>query len=105
MAVGASKAALETLVRYLGTELASDGITVNAVSPGLVETGALDHFSTYVEEGQDIIEEVVGKTPVGRLCTPDDVASLVCFLCSSQAKMLCGQTIVIDGGYSLQARA
>lgn len=103
--VGASKAALESLVRYLGAELAPLGITVNAVSPGLVETEALQHFSAVREEGKSLIDDVVSRTPVGRLCTPEDVADLVIFLCTSRARLICGQTIIMDGGYSLFARA
>ena len=100
--VGASKAAIETLVRYLGVELAPKNIVVNAISPGLVETDALKHFSTFDEASQEKIERAAQSTPAGRLCTPADVAGLVSFLCTSQAKMICGQTIVMDGGYSLR---
>lgn len=100
--VGASKAALETLVRYLGVELASRKIVVNAVSPGLVDTDALRHFASFEEYGQEVINEVGENTPAGRLITAEDVADVVCYLASSQAKMICGQTIVLDGGYSLQ---
>ncbi len=103
VAVGASKAALETLVRYLGVELAGKKIVVNAVSPGLVDTDALRHFASFEEYGQEVIKEVDANTPAGRLVTRDDVADIVCFLASSQAKMICGQTIVLDGGYSLRA--
>lgn len=99
--VGASKAAIEALVRYLGAELAPRNIVVNAVSPGLVVTDALRHFSVFAEDGQETIEEAAHRTPVGRLCTPEDVAELVGFLCSPQAAMICGQTIIIDGGFSL----
>lgn len=102
--VGASKAALESLVRYLAVELAPNNIRVNAVSPGLVMTDALKHFSLFEEAGQTLMDDVISKTPTGRLCQPEDVADLVCFLCSSQAAMICGQTIILDGGYSLQAR-
>ena len=102
--VGASKAALESLVRYLAVELASKNIIVNAVSPGLVETDALQHFSLFDEAGKELMDEVAAKTPAGRLCQPEDVADLVCFLSAPQANMICGQTIVLDGGYSLQAR-
>ena len=101
--VGASKAALETLVRYLGVELADKKIIVNAVSPGLVDTDALRHFASFEEYGQAVIKEVDSNTPAGRLVTTEDVADVVCFLASSQAKMICGQTIVLDGGYSLRA--
>ncbi len=101
--VGASKAALETLIRYLGVELASENIVVNAVSPGLVETDALRYFSTFDEGQGDLIDEVAADTPAGRLVSTDDIADVVCFLASPKAKMICGQTLVIDGGYSLKA--
>ena len=101
--VGASKAALETLVRYLGVELADKKIIVNAVSPGLIDTDALRHFASFEEYGQAVIDEVDNNTPAGRLVTTEDVADVVCFLASPQAKMICGQTIVLDGGYSLRA--
>jgi enoyl-[acyl-carrier protein] reductase III len=94
--VGVSKAALETLVRYLAVELAPRGIRVNAVSAGVVETGALEHFPN-----RDAMLEMGIRNPVGRLVTPEDVAGVVTFLCSPEADMIRGQTIVIDGGWSL----
>jgi len=100
--VGASKAAIEALVRYLGVEFAPRNIVVNAVSPGLVVTDALHHFSVFAEEGPDAIQEAVRRTPAGRLCSPEDVAGLVGFLCSPEAAMICGQTITIDGGFALK---
>jgi enoyl-[acyl-carrier protein] reductase III len=99
--VGASKAAIESLVRYLGVELAPKNITVNAVSPGLVETDALRHFSVFDEDGQAKIDRATGLTPSGRLWSVEDVAELGSFLCSPHATMICGQTITIDGGFSL----
>lgn len=102
--VGASKAALEALVRYLGVELAPQNIRVNAVAPGMVLTEALEHFATFRDGGESLIEEVRASTPAGRLCTPTDVADLVTFLCTPAAAMLCGQTLTLDGGYSLLAR-
>lgn len=102
--VGASKSAIESLVRYLGVELSPHGISVNAISPGMVKTGALDHFDIYAQEGQKLLDEAVRRTPVGRLCTPEDVADLVCFLCSPKASMICGQTIIMDGGYSIYVK-
>jgi enoyl-[acyl-carrier protein] reductase III len=96
--VGVSKAALEALVRYLAVELAPRGIRVNAVSAGVVETGALEHFpnrEAMLASGAD--------NPAGRLVTPDDVAGVVSFLCSPDAEMIRGQTLVIDGGWSLPA--
>lgn len=102
--VGTSKAALEALVRYLGVELAPQNIRVNAVAPGMVLTGALEHFSTFRDGGDSLVTEVVSATPAGRLCTAQDIAEVVTFLCTPGAAMICGQTIVVDGGYSLLAR-
>jgi enoyl-[acyl-carrier protein] reductase III len=103
--VGASKAALEALVRYLGAELRPHSIRVNAISPGLVLTDALSHFASLrQEEGSQLIEEAIARTPAGRLCTAEDVAGLTTFLCTPAAEMICGQTIILDGGYSLLAR-
>lgn len=99
--VGASKAAIEALVRYLGVELAPLGVRVNAVSPGVTDTEALLRFPEFAERGQTLLDEIEEKTPVGRLCKPEDVAEFVCFLCTPAAEMLCGQTILLDGGYSL----
>ena len=93
--VGTSKAALESLVRYLGVELAPR-IRVNAVSGGVVETGALEHFPNREE-----MLRAGAANPVGRLVTPDDIAGAVAFLCSPDADMIRGQTIVVDGGFSL----
>ena len=97
--VGTSKAALEALVRYLAVELAPRGIRVNAVSAGVVETGALEHFPN-----REAMLELGADNPAGRLVTPEDVAGAVAFLCSDDAAMIRGQTVVIDGGWSLLAR-
>ena len=102
VAVGTSKAAIEALVRYLGVELAEDNINVNGISPGLVLTDAIKHFETFQEDEDAFVEEIRAKTPNGRLCTPEDVAQFVSFLCSPAAQMICGQTIIMDGGYSLK---
>lgn len=99
--VGASKAALEALTRYLAVELAPKGIVVNAVSPGVVVTGALEHFAATRDD--QILKEITAATPAGRLVTPEDVAALVAFLCSTEAEMICGQVLLIDGGYTLPA--
>jgi enoyl-[acyl-carrier protein] reductase III len=97
--VGVSKAALEALVRYLAVELASQGIRVNAVSAGLVETGALEYFNNR----DQMLEYYKRRTPAGRLVAPRDVADAVCFLASPEAEMIRGQTLVVDGGYSVLA--
>ncbi len=100
IAVGASKAALESLTRYLAVELAPMNIAVNAVSPGVVETKALQHFSQLSNDM--IIRRIARSTPAGRIATPQDIAHAVAFLCSEEAAMIRGQVIVVDGGFSLQ---
>ena len=103
VAVGASKAALESLTRYLAAELAPKNIVVNAVSPGLVLTDAITHFDAiHTEAG--IIEKAIADTPAGRLVTPEDVADVVGFLCSPAASMIRGQVVVVDGGYLLAGK-
>ena len=99
IAVGASKAALESLTRYLAVELAPKNIVVNAVSPGMVMTDALKHFSVLGDP--QVIERNVENTPAGRMVTPEDVAELVAFLCSPAAFLIRGQVITIDGGFTL----
>lgn len=98
-AVGASKAALESLVRHLAVELGPLGITVNTISAGAVDTEALKKFPNRNE----ILETALSRTPLGRLTTPEDVADVSLFLSSDQARMIHGQTIVVDGGYSIRA--
>jgi enoyl-[acyl-carrier protein] reductase III len=97
--VGASKAALEAIVRYLAVELAPRGIRVNAVSAGVVETDALDHFPNR----EQMLTSSLERTPAGRLVEPEDVARAVTFLSSPEAEMVRGQTLVVDGGFSLLA--
>ena len=97
--VGTSKAALESVVRYLEVELAPKGIRVNTVSAGVVETEALDFFPNKDE----MVRAGRERTPAGRLVEPEDVAAAVAFLCSPDAEMVRGQTLVVDGGYSLLA--
>jgi enoyl-[acyl-carrier protein] reductase III len=96
--VGVSKAALEALVRYLAVELAPRGIRVNAVSGGVVDTDALDHFPNR----EQMLSWGTERTPAGRLVEPGDIADAVAFLCSPEAEMIRGQTLVVDGGFSLR---
>lgn len=94
--VGVSKAALEALTRYLAIELASKDICVNAVAASAVETEALKF---YIKEG--LMKDSRQATPAGRMVVPEDVAKVVAFLCSEEAFMIRGQTIIIDGGTSV----
>ncbi len=95
--VGASKAALESIVRHLAVELAPKNIRVNAISAGVVDTDALKHFPNR----EEILKESLKRTPAGRLTTPEDVADVAIFLCSDLAEMIQGQTIIVDRGYSI----
>jgi len=98
-AVGASKAALESLVRHLAVELGPRGLTVNTISAGAVDTEALKKFPNR----QQILDVARERTPLGRLVTPEDVADTAIFLASDMAGMIHGQTVVVDGGYAIRA--
>jgi enoyl-[acyl-carrier protein] reductase III len=99
-AVGVSKAAIEAVTRYLAVELGAKGIAVNTVSAGYVMTDAIDAFPD--ELG---VKEIASRpTPAGRVITPDDVSKVVAMLCGSDAEMIRGQVIVVDGGETLRQR-
>jgi enoyl-[acyl-carrier protein] reductase III len=95
--VGASKAALESLVRTLAVELGPQHIRVNAVSAGLVDTEAL----AALPERATLLAEFARRSPAGRILTAEEVANVVYLLCLPEADMINGQTIVVDGGYSV----
>lgn len=97
-AVGVSKAAIEAVTRYLAVELGPKGIAVNTVSPGFVMTEALNAFPDQLG-----IRDIASRpTPAGRAITPEDVSNVVAMLCSSDAEMIRGQVIVVDGGETLR---
>jgi NAD(P)-dependent dehydrogenase (short-subunit alcohol dehydrogenase family) len=100
VAMGAAKAATESLVRYFAFALAKRGITVNAVSPGFVDDSVLKSLP---EVAQKMISDwaVSGWTPMGRLGTPADIGNVVALLCSEEASWITGQTIYADGGSSI----
>jgi len=95
--MGAAKAALEALTRYLAVEYAPLGISVNAVSGGAVLTESWKQLA----EAAAALDDIRRRTPAGRMVTPDDIADAVLFLCSPQAAMIRGQVLVVDGGYTL----
>jgi enoyl-[acyl-carrier protein] reductase III len=91
-----TKGALDTLTRYLAVELAPKGIRVNAVCPSWVEETA----------GVTVLPSAYGEsirrlTPAGRVVTPEDVATVVAWLCGPESAMVVGQSIVIDGGLTI----
>jgi 3-oxoacyl-[acyl-carrier protein] reductase len=88
----ASKAGLIGLTKTLARELASRGITVNAVAPGLIETD----MTTVLSE--EIRAAILQKVPLGKLGDPDDIAGAVAYLASPEAKYITGQVLTVDGG-------
>jgi enoyl-[acyl-carrier protein] reductase III len=95
--IGASKAALESLVRSLAQELGPRGIRVNAVSAGVVETDALSHFPNR----EELLASFRARTPAGPVLTPEDVAGAVYLLCLPEAAMINGHTLFVDGGFAI----
>ena len=92
----ASKAALEGLTRASAVELGPSNVNVNAVAPGFIRTERLDRLP------RDLIERTRKRSVLGRLAEPEDIAHVVSFLCSDAAQHITGQTIVVDGGLSLE---
>lgn len=97
--IGIAKSALESITRGLAAELAPRGILVNGIHAGVIDTKSLRSLPI-VEE---LIQKSMSGTPMGRLTTPEDVADAAAFLASDQSKMICGQFIVVDGGYEIMA--
>ena len=107
VAMGAAKAALDSLVRYFAVALAPRGITVNAISPGgvfgppnVVEGGVLRVLPPEIQEAIRAWHEG-GWTPMGRLGTPEDIGNAVMLLCMDEASFITGQILHVDGGGSL----
>lgn len=89
----ASKAGLNGFVRAAALELASAGITVNGVEPGMIETAATGNLG-----GETLSSELIRGIPLGRLGRPQDIANAMLFLASDAAAYITGQTLVVDGG-------
>jgi NAD(P)-dependent dehydrogenase (short-subunit alcohol dehydrogenase family) len=100
VAMGAAKAAMESLVRYFAVALAKRGITVNAISPSWTEDSVLNSLPEAVQELQRNWHGG-GWTPMGRLGTPADIGNVAALLCSEDAGWITGQVIYADGGASL----
>jgi enoyl-[acyl-carrier protein] reductase III len=101
--LASAKAALEALTRYLAVELGPRGITVNAVNPGYVETDSVTMYLADEAGRKAFYEEIEGATPLRGIGQPEEVASLVAFLCSADAAWMQGQVLYLDGGVFLHA--
>lgn len=95
--VGVSKAAIESITRYLAVEFAPMGIAVNTVSGGALDTDALKHFPNRDE----LLDDARKNTPAGRMVEINDMVKTAMFLVSDDSNMIRGQTIIVDGGRSL----
>ena len=100
IAMGSAKAGLESLCRYFAVTLAKQGITVNALSPGLTDDSVFSSLPQEVQEAARVWHES-GWTPMRRLTTPADVGNAAALLCSEEAGWITGQVIAVDGGSSL----
>ena len=91
----ASKAAIEGFTRSLALEIASRGITVNAIAPGFIKTEILDSIDS------SKLEEMAKNIPIGRIGEPDDISKLVSFLASDESSYITGQVLHVNGGLTL----
>jgi NAD(P)-dependent dehydrogenase (short-subunit alcohol dehydrogenase family) len=97
----ASKAGLESLVRVAALELGGAGIRVNAVAPGVVQTPMMDPVLAEPAVREEFLEHI----PLGRVAEPLEIASVVAFLLSDDARYVTGQTVIVDGGMALREHA
>jgi len=95
----ASKHAVEGLTKSVALEYAKQGIRVNAVSPGLIQTEMLDHS---VQTNTELMEYFKTMLPMGRIGTPQEVVNAVLWLCSDASSFVTGQSLTVDGGYTAQ---
>ena len=100
-AYSASKGAVVAMTRALATEFASYGVRVNAICPGAIDTPMMDEYLAGVEDPRVERRMLIGKHPLGRLATVDDVARAALFLASSDAAFITGVALPVDGGRHL----
>ncbi|MFD1713425.1 SDR family NAD(P)-dependent oxidoreductase [Amnibacterium flavum] len=96
----ATKSGLLGLVRSVADELGPAGVTVNAVSPGWVDTPFNDSFWGFQDDADAALDELVSSIPLGYQASPDDIAGTILFLASDASRYITGQSIVVDGGYT-----
>jgi NAD(P)-dependent dehydrogenase (short-subunit alcohol dehydrogenase family) len=101
-AYAATKGALRALVRTLAAELAPEGIRVNAVCPGLVETPIFGKIGLPPDALGELAKVLVGGTPAGRTGTPEEIAQAALFLASPASSFVLGEELVVDGGMTMR---
>jgi len=94
----ASKGAMSALTRAMALDLAPNGITVNAVGPGVIRTG----MNRELLDGTAVEETWTKRTPLGRLGDPEDIANAIAFLASDEASYITGQTLYVEGGRTIR---
>jgi len=92
-----TKAAIISLTQTLAMELASENIQVNAIAPGLVQT----KFASAIWANEELLTEILKRTPAGRIGQPDDIAGIAVYLASGVSSFATGQVFVVDGGVTL----
>jgi len=95
----ASKHGVVGLTKTAAVEFSADGVRVNAVCPGVIETPMVARTR---EEDPEMMEQTAAATPIGRLGEPEEIAAAVVWLCSDDASFVTGESLVVDGGYSVQ---
>ena len=98
VAMGAAKAAMESLVRYFAVALALRGITVNGISPGPIAT----EMNVPIQQNPEANQQFIAKIPLGRWGKPEEIGSLAVYLCSEEASFITGTDFLIDGGWTAQ---
>lgn len=95
-AYSASKGAIVQLVKSMAQMFAADGTRVNAVAPGWIDTPL---FRSIADVAPEVFDGIVGRTPLGRVGDPTEIAKVIAFLCSDDASFVTGATLPVDGGY------
>ncbi len=98
-AYSAAKGGVEALTKTAACEFAARGIRVNSICPGGVQTRALE---LYFKNFPDVRDKMVNKHPLGRFCTPEEIADAVIYLASERSSFITGHSLVVDGGLSVK---
>src|SRR5262249_38695137 len=100
-AYSASKGAIVALTRQMAVDYAADGLRVNAICPGSIDTPMLREGPAMTADPEAARRRLIALHPLGRLGTPEDVAAAALYLASDEASFVTGATMVIDGGMTI----